>query len=229
MENAEPQSVNNSRSPNNNSTDDAASLNSDQAAQLNAQLSSLDKTLEGAVEKFALLHEPLKSHGDADLYKQPESNLLAYVRQLTASATSNVLDILESLPVIMDEARDKNLKLLETLGEDQSSDKISGRIAEISDHLTKQNEMMHSISMAHGDILSLHSFQDLASQAVIRAESFADEIKHELEDAHQSLLVIRGLDKDDKSTLSPANAEAASDCSQLDQSDVDSLFASIKN
>lgn len=230
MEYDEPLGENISPSPDNNPSGNAVLLNSAQANQLNEQLSSLDLTLAGAVEKLGILHEPLKPHGDADLYKQPESNLLAYVRQLTAAATANVLDILESLPEIMNEARARNIELLETLDKQQSATgKLEGTMAEISDHLTQQNEMMRSVALAHGDILSLHSFQDLASQAVIRAEGFAGEIKEELEDAHRNLLAIRGLEKIPNAVIQSSKEESPGDSSQLDQSDVDSLFNSVSN
>ncbi|MFK7863778.1 MAG: protein phosphatase CheZ [Pseudohongiellaceae bacterium] len=205
-------------------------LNVEQKSQLESQLLGLDECLRGAMQTLNQLHEPLYVHADTDLFKQPESNLLSYVKQLTACATANVLDILEGLPTAVDNAKNSNQEILKKLTEHGKPPKeFAAVVQELQEHLNSQNRMLQFMSAAHSDILSLHSFQDLASQAVIRAESYVGDIKNELEDAHKGLFALRDpkdASVEPRSTAVPQ--QLMENAAQMNQSDVDSLFASLK-
>lgn len=229
MDNVEPEGHSPNSKPGANFACFTPPLNSEQQSQLDAQLYDLNDHLAAAIEKLEKLYQPLYVHKEADLYKQPESSLLDYVKQLTASATANVLDVLESLPLTLETAKNENLSLLEKLNSDHEASKsITISLSELTEHLSSQNKVIDSISLAHSNILSMQSFQDLTSQAVIRAESFVGEIKQEMENAHKSVFSFSELEKNTRESQPALQAEAAlDDTSQLDQADVDSLFASI--
>lgn len=206
-------------------------LPDEQKAELDSKLNDLHQNLTSASSKLNELHQPSAEINNSDMYKQPESNLLSYVRVLTASATSNVLDVLESLPLVLDKAKSENAQLLNSIAMNSASANSGDDLnKEITDHLQTQNDVLDALSEAHSHILNLHSFQDLTSQAVIRAEAITQEAKSSIADAQDTLHTISGLDEHSaKSSAEKDDPDAATGNSQLDQSDVDSLFSSMNN
>lgn len=153
----------------------------EQKAELNNKLNELHHILTSASSKLDKLHHPSAEFNSADMYKQPESNLLSYVRVLTTSATSNVLDVLESLPLVLEKAKSENTQLLESIAmHSDSTNTGDGLNKPATDHLQAQNDLLDALSESHSHILNLHSFQDLTSQVVIRAEAMTQEAKSAL-------------------------------------------------
>lgn len=206
-------------------------LPDEQKAELDSRLNELHHSLTSASSKLNELHEPSAEINNSDMYKQPESNLLSYVRVLTASATSNVLDVLESLPLVLDKAKSENAQLLKSIAQNSDSANTGdGLSKQVTDHLQTQNNVLDALSEAHSHILNLHSFQDLTSQAVIRAEAMTQEAKSAIADAQGTLHEISGLDEHlAKASVATDNPDAVTSNSQLDQSDVDSLFSSMND
>lgn len=206
-------------------------LPDEQKAELDNKLDELHQKLTNASSTLSELHQPAAEINNADMYKQPESNLLSYVRVLTASATSNVLDVLESLPLVLNKAKTENAQLLKSIDTNSASTKHSDDLnQEITDHLQTQNDVLDALSDAHSHILNLHSFQDLTSQAVIRAEAMTLEAKAAIADAQNILHTISGLDEHKAEAAEETHtADTITGNSQLDQSDVDSLFSAMNN
>ena len=79
-------------------------------AELDNQLNELHQSLVSASSKLNELHEPSIEISSSGLYKQPGVNLLSY-RVVCAPATSNVLDVLESLQLVINKTKSENAQL----------------------------------------------------------------------------------------------------------------------
>lgn len=146
------------------------------------RLNELYQSLARASSRLDKLYKPSIKTRNSDLYKQPESNLLSYVRVLTSSATSKVLDALESLSLVLSKAKSEDAQLLKSISINSNLAKTdAGLSKEVTDHLRIQNDVLDALSEAHSRILGLHSFQDLTSQAVIQTEAMVQEAKTAIE------------------------------------------------
>jgi chemotaxis regulatin CheY-phosphate phosphatase CheZ len=189
--------------------------------------------------QLLLLSDSPEAAQCSDLYKQPETSILSYIQKLSANSTSQILDKLESMAPIIetstkqcDELRElikaQQGIVFDTLEEEKSTQEnlLSG--------LELQRKALATMHENHLDILLLHSYQDLVSQATIRAVAAVDIIKQDLglvETTLEAMQDIEGLNHE-LAVATADNTNADSDqnlmADQLGQADVDSIFASIR-
>ncbi len=203
------------------------------------ELHKVDELLGNISSQLKLLNDSTLSELHADLDKQPESNLLSYVKQLTASSTSQILDKLESLAPMIESStlqceelqeiiKTQPIMTLDSLEEHQSTEE------KLLEGLGAQREALATLHEIHSDILMLQSFQDLVSQATIRAVDAVDVIRLDLNRVKTTLDLIQGIDDEEHPSLASESDSSAEDIkpktlgNQLGQNDVDSLFALIR-
>lgn len=208
-------------------------------SDVNKELYQVDQLIRNISSQLKLLNDSPLSEIHVDLYKQPENNLLSYVKQLTATSTSQILDKLESLTPMIETSteqcdelqeivKNQPLTMLDSLDTEKSTEE------KLLEGLGSQREALVTLHEIHSDILLLHSFQDLVSQATIRAADAVDVIRHDLNRVKATLNSLQGteaednLSSDSESETSDQELDHSALGAQLSQHDVDSLFASIR-
>ncbi len=151
------------------------------------ELKRADELIAKINARLMLLSDNTMSQPTDKLSIKPKTNLLAYVKQLTTNSSAQIADKLQTLkPVIDSSSRHcealsvlvstQPILMLDSLETDETTE------SKLLAGLGSQHQALTNLDRIHSDILSLHSFQDLVSQATIEAANAVDLIKQDLED-----------------------------------------------
>ena len=184
-----------------------------------------------------------KSEAPTELATRPNSNFLEYVRNVTSTATDKTLDQLElAKPLLAQSVSEANnldkqiSEHLETAAAGTNTVVASELLRQTQALLRDNNQRIDLVNKAHDEILSMQSFQDLASQAISKAEELIQGVKLSLAELLQYFSVIDTLTNQDEATdtstievHAAVNTLESFDASspQLAQDDVDSLLEDL--
>lgn len=185
-----------------------------------------------------------------EINKQPNTNFLGYVRELTSDSASQVLDKLEQSSPVIDRLQRESDEYSEEIA-DYIADKCSKLedselkvlLLRVQSHLKANHRLVEELAQTHGDILTLQSYQDLTSQAITKAEKLLFDIESTMVNLLKSFSSIEGFEllTEEKELFKGAgSADATDDCNlvakdekeaggseQLGQDDVDALLSEL--
>lgn len=166
-----------------------------------------------------------------DIDKQPNTNFLGYVRELTSDSASKVLDKLEQSSPVIDRLQRENGKYSEEIADYltlhcsmlEESD-LRVLLLRVQSHLKANQRLVNELAGVHSDILTLQSYQDLTSQAISKAEVLLGNVETTMANLLKSFANIDGFDLLNVEQLSGKEKRSAAAINDIDLvSDMDNV------
>ena len=190
------------------------------------------------------LDELYNDVNDPEILKHPHTNFLRYVKSITASATSDVLDHLEASAPIIEKSIEDGDQLSEDIALYQKSNQSSDEplvpnqlLHQVQAYLEQNATTMGKLSDSHSEILILQSYQDLTAQAITKAEHLLNNVESTLAELLKSFSNIQHMERFmDDSDIAAVNTDTLAEESagadavvseQLAQDDVDALLSEL--